>query len=58
VIAAPKSSGDARTKGDRDGEGQEEDEGDAHLAAKKQVKGGLRRTGDPCDGGEVAGKRV
>jgi hypothetical protein len=26
------------------------------LAAKKQVKGGLRRTGDPCDGGEVARK--
>jgi hypothetical protein len=26
------------------------------LSARKQVKGGLktRRTGDPCDGGEVA----
>jgi hypothetical protein len=29
------------------------------LAAKKQVKGGmskLRRSGDPCEGGEVARK--
>jgi hypothetical protein len=23
------------------------------LKPRKQVKGGLRRTGDPCDGGEI-----
>ena len=28
------------------------------LSAKKQVKGGLRRTGDPCDGGEVTSRRL
>ena len=28
------------------------------LAAKKQVKGGLKRSGDPCDGGEVTARRL
>lgn len=27
------------------------------LKPKRQVKGGLARTGDPCDGGEIIRRR-
>lgn len=28
------------------------------LGAKKQVKGGIKRSGDPCDGGEVTARKL
>ena len=28
------------------------------LSAKKQVKGGMKRSADPCEGGEVTARKL